>query len=86
MGWLNQRDDEIDDGSSSGAVDEERRAVAVDDIIGEEDPAGRQWGADGGGWGFAAGGERFWRPRFLNGEKKGMGGGNHDLGTRLSEI
>jgi hypothetical protein len=43
-GRLNQRDDEIDDGSSSGAVDEGRRAVAVDDVVGEEAPAGPQWG------------------------------------------
>ena len=41
-GRLNQRDDEMDDGSSSGEVDEGHRAVAVDDIIGEEAPAG-QW-------------------------------------------
>ena len=85
-GQLNWRDDEIDDESSSGAVDEGRRAVAVDDVVGDEAPAGRRWGANGGGWGFAAGGERFWRPRFSNGEKKGMGGGNHDLGTRLFEM
>ena len=38
--WLNQRDDEIDDGSSSGKVDEGRRGVAVDDVVGEEAPAG----------------------------------------------
>ena len=29
----------MDDGSSSGEVDEGRRAVAVDDVIGEEAPA-----------------------------------------------
>ena len=40
MGWLNRWDDEIDNGSSSGAVDEGRRAVAVDDVVGEESPAG----------------------------------------------
>src|SRR3990170_6438163 len=39
-GRLIRRDDEIDDGSSSGAVDEGRRAVAVDDIVREESPAG----------------------------------------------
>ena len=31
--------------------------------------------ADGGGWGFAAGGERLWRPGISNGEKVAMGGG-----------
>ena len=40
MGWLNRRDDEIDDGSSSGTVDEGRRGVAVDDVVGEEALAG----------------------------------------------
>ena len=39
-GRLNRRDDEMDDGSSSGKVDEGRRAVAVDDVVGEEAPAG----------------------------------------------
>ena len=42
MGRLNQRDGEMDDGSSSGDVDEGRRAVAVDDVVGEEAPAGQQ--------------------------------------------
>ena len=31
--------------------------------------------ADGGGWGFAAGAERLWRPGISNGEKGAMGGG-----------
>lgn len=38
-GRLNRRDGEMDNGSSSGEVDEGRRAVAVDDVIGEEAPA-----------------------------------------------
>ena len=33
-GRLNRRDSEMDDGSSSGEVDEGRRAVAVDDVVG----------------------------------------------------
>ena len=33
-GWLNRWDDEMDDGSSSRVVDEGRRAVAVDDVVG----------------------------------------------------
>ena len=41
-GRLNRRDDEMDDGSSSGEVDEGRRAVAVDDIVGEEASAGQR--------------------------------------------
>ena len=41
-GRLNRRDDEMDDGSSSGKVDEGRRAVAVDDVVGEEAPAGQR--------------------------------------------
>ena len=32
----------MDDGSSSGEVDEGRRAIAVDDVVGEEAPAGWQ--------------------------------------------
>ena len=39
---LNQRDGEMDEGSSSGEVDEGRRAVAVDDVVGEEAPAGQR--------------------------------------------
>ena len=41
-GRLNRRDDEMGDGSSSGEVDEGRRAVAVDDVVGEEAPAGQR--------------------------------------------
>ena len=75
MGRLNRRDNEMDDGSSSGEVDEGRRAVAVDDVIEEEAPAGQREVADGGWCGFAAGAERLWRPGILNGEKEVMGGG-----------
>ena len=39
---LNRRDGEMDDGSSSGEVDEGRRAVVLDDIVGEEAPAGQR--------------------------------------------
>ena len=35
-GRLNRRDGEMDDESSSGEVDEGRRGVAVDDVVGEE--------------------------------------------------
>ena len=41
-GRLNRRDGKMDNGSSFGEVDEGRRAVAVDDVVGEEAPAG-QW-------------------------------------------
>ena len=41
-GRLNRRDDEMDDGSSSGEVDEGRRAVAAEDVVGEEAPAGQR--------------------------------------------
>ena len=41
-GRLNRRDGEMDDGSSSGNVDEGRRAVAVEDVVGEEAPAGQR--------------------------------------------
>ena len=38
----NWGDDEMGNGSSSGGVDEGRRAVAVDDVVGEEAPAGQR--------------------------------------------
>ena len=41
-GRLNRQDGEMDVGSSSGEVDERRRAIAVDEVVGEEAPAG-QW-------------------------------------------
>ena len=41
-GRLNRRDDEMDDESSSGEVHEGRRAVAVDDVVGEEALAGQR--------------------------------------------
>ena len=41
-GRLNRLDDGMDDGSSSGEVDEGRRAIAVDDVVGEEAPAGQR--------------------------------------------
>ena len=40
MGQLNWWDDEMEEGSTSGGVDEGRRAVVVDDVVGEEAPAG----------------------------------------------
>ena len=41
-GRLNRRDGEMDDGYSSGELDEGHRAVVVDDIVGEEAPAGQR--------------------------------------------
>ena len=41
-GRLNRRDREMDDGSSSGEVDEGCRAIVVDDIVGGEAPAGQR--------------------------------------------
>ena len=79
MGRLIRRDDEIDDGSSSGAVGEGRRGVALDVVVGEEAPAG--WRTDQG-----VGLQEFSRPRCTNGWADGMGVGNHGLGTRLSEM
>lgn len=59
-GGLNRRDDEIDDGSSSGPVDEGRRGVSVDDVVVEEAPAG--WRTEEG-----VGLRGFSRPRCTNG-------------------
>ena len=74
-GWLNRRDDEIDDESSSGTVDEGRRGVAMDDIVEEEAPAG--WRTEEG----VVLRRGFSRPRCMNGWADGMGVGNHGLGT-----
>ena len=41
-GRLNRRDDGMDDGSSSGEANERRRPVAMDNVIGEEAPAGQR--------------------------------------------
>ena len=41
-GRLNRQDGELDDGSSSGEVDEGRRAIVVDDVVREEALAGQQ--------------------------------------------
>ena len=48
-GQLNRWDGEMDDGSSSGEVDEGRRAITMDDV-GEEARLGNGEVADGGGW------------------------------------
>ena len=61
-------------------MDEGRRGVAVDDVAGEEAPAG--WRTKQG-VGFRRG---FLRPQCTNGWADGMGVGNHGLGTRLSEM
>ena len=78
-GRLIRRDDEIDDRSSSGMVDEGRRGVAVDDFVGEEAAAG--WRTEEG-----VGLRGFSRPRCRNGWVDGMGVGNHGLETCLSEM
>ena len=61
-------------------VDEGRRGVAVDDVVGEEAPAG--WRTEQG-VGFRRG---FSRPRCMNEWADGMAVGNHGLETRLSEM
>ena len=60
MGWLNRRDDEIDDGSSSGMVVEGRQGVVVDDVVGGEALA--RWRTEEG-----VGLHGFSRPRCMNG-------------------
>ena len=70
----------LTEGSSSSTVDEGRRGVAMDDVVGGEALA-RWWTEQGVG--FRRG---FSRPRCMNGWADGMGVGNHGLGTRLSEM
>ena len=69
-GRLIRQDNEIDDGSLSGAVDEGRRAVAVDDVVGEESLDGRRARGRRRSVGFRG----FWRPRCTNGGTKGKVG------------
>ena len=66
-GRLIRRDDEIVEGSSYGVVDEGRRAVAVDDVVGEESPAGRRSGGRRRSVRFRG----FWRPQCTNGGQRG---------------
>ena len=62
-------------------MDEGRRGVAVDDVVGEEALAG--WRTEKG-VGFRCG---FLRPRCTNGEKGGREeGGNHVVRVRLSQM
>ena len=61
-------------------MDEGRRGVVVDDVVGEEAPAG--WRTKQG-VGFRRG---FSQPRCTNGWADGMGVENHGLGTRFSEM
>ena len=61
-------------------MDEGRRGVAVDDVVGEEALAG--WRTEQG-VGFRRG---FSRPWCMNGWADGMAVGNHGLETRLSEM
>ncbi len=82
-GRLNRRDDEMDDGSSSGEVDEGRQAVAVDDGVGVAAPA--RWSM--GWWTEKAGrsGEVVVAPTVYE-WGNGGGGGISNCGTRLSEM
>ena len=72
-GQLNQRDDKMDDGSSSGEVDEGRRAVAVRWRT-EEGGVSRLERRGYGGLGFRMAKRGRWE------------GVKHDLGTRLSKM
>ena len=80
MGWLNRWDSEMDDRSSSEEVDEGHRAVAVDESSGKRLQLGSGEVADEGGWSFAGGAERLWRPGILNGKKEAMGGATMTYG------
>ena len=66
----------IDNGSSSGGVDEGRRAVAVDEVVREESPAGRWSGGQRRSVGFRG----FWWPRCTNG-----GGAKGEGGSKLRD-
>ena len=71
-------------GSWSGAADERRPSLAVDDGVGVAAPARWRMGwRTEQGVGFRRG---FSRPRCTNGWADGMAVGNHGLETRLSEM
>ena len=74
-GWLNRRDDEMDNGSSSGRWMRDVELLRWTTSSGKRLRLGSGDVAGGGGWGFAAGAERLWRPGISNGEKEAMGGG-----------
>ena len=74
-GRLNRRDDEMDDESSSGGCMRDVELLRWTTSLGKRLRLGSGEVADGGGWGFAAGAERLWRPGILNGKKEAMGGG-----------
>ena len=65
----------MDDGSSSGEVDEDVELLRWTTLLGKRLRLGSGEVADGGGRDFAAGAERLWRPGISNGEKGAMGGG-----------
>ena len=74
-GRLNRRDNEMDDGSSSGRWTRDVELLRWTTSSGKRLRLGSGDVADGGGWGFAAGAERLWRPGISNGKKEAMGGG-----------
>ena len=87
-GRLNRRDDEMDDGSSSGEVDEGRRAGA--ERLGRRRGRGSGWAAVT--WRTEEGGVSWLERRGYGGlgfrmAKRGRWEGvKHDLGTRLSKM
>ena len=74
-GRLNGRDDEMDDGSSSGEWARDVELLRWTASSWKRLWLGSGEVADGGGWGFTAGAERLWRPGSSNGKKEAMGGG-----------
>ena len=64
-------------------MEEGRRGVDVDDIVGEEAPAG--WRTEQG-VGFHCWSEEVMAAWDFKWRKGGNGRGNHDLGTRLSKM
>ena len=65
----------MDDGSSSREVDEDVELLRWTTSSGKRLRLGSGEVADRGGWGFAAGAERFRWPGISNGEKEVLGGG-----------
>ncbi len=72
---LNQRDDEMDEDPHPGRWTRDVELLRWTMSSGKRLRLGNGEVADVGGWGFAAGAERLWRPGISNGEKEAMGGG-----------
>ena len=74
-GRLNRRDGKMDEDPHPGRWMRDVELLRRTTSSGKRLRLGSGEVAHEGGWGFAAGAERLWRPGISNGEKGAMGGG-----------